>query len=109
MTPNGTSFVAVVHDGDQQETYKYKMLEGTTLNVVELTAIKFAALGSQGACAITTKNRYIADMLGKDADGNWLKDPKANTELVNEVREVIEQKSALVEFDKDSKARELCR
>lgn len=107
---NGTSFIAIVHgDGDEaDEHHKHKMPEGTTLNVVELTAIKFAVLGAQEKVIVTTKNQYIADILRKEGD-EWCKNPKSNVELINEIRSMIEQKSATIEFYKESKARELCR
>ncbi len=81
-----------------------------TVNVADLLAVKFGILSvakpfSKLPLKIYTKNQYVVDMMAKDGDSYTML-PKANTELVDEVRTLVANRN--VEFivnssDTDSK------
>lgn len=104
---SGTCFAVIV---DGKDKYKYAMEDGTTLNFVELTAVKFAVMGCKMAAVITTKNRYVADMFLLTEQGEWIKEPKSNIRIVNEIRNEIKSKGNIkIEFQNSCSARELCK
>lgn len=71
-----------------------------TVNVADLLAVKFGILSiakpfSKLPLKIYTKNQYVVDMMAKDGDVYTML-PKANLELVDEVRTLIANRN--VEF-----------
>ena len=105
----GNKFGVIVKSDDAQESFVYDVGEGSTLNQVELLAVKFAVLGVEGTQAIiATPNRYVYDMLQRDGN-EWVKSPKSNAEIIADIRNVIETSNIQIILEKSDAAKDLCR
>ena len=108
---NGAKFAVVVTDKGITKEFTYDLEAGHTLNQAELIALKFAILGiidPQEEATIITPNRYVASMIEKDMNG-WAKTPKSNVELINELRNLIDDRSVKIIIGKSEKAKALCK
>lgn len=70
-------------------------------NQSEMLAVKFALLSVADSyknvpIVINSRNKYVRDMLEKDEDGYYTKVPKANKELLEEIRELVDSKAKVV-------------
>jgi len=106
----GHRFSVVVRDGEKQDNYVYDVSENYTLNQIELLAIKFAIMGvgSEQPATITTASNYVSDMLEKNIQG-WVKTPKSNTELIEEIRALLDDSSVQLVLEKSETAKTLCK
>lgn len=109
----GSRFAVIVKSGDDERRYSYDVNDRHTLNQVELLAVKFAVLGakppvSAGTVNVSTPSTYVADMLERNDDG-WVKTPKSNVELVEEIRGLLSEADICVVYEKNEEARNLCR
>lgn len=109
----GSRFAVIVRSGDDRRQYSHDVSDNYTLNQVELLAVKFAILGakppvSMGTIDVSTPSTYVADMLEREGD-SWVKTPKSNVELVEEVRGLLSEADIRVVYEKNEEARNLCR
>jgi len=108
----GSRFCAIVR-GTTDKIYIYNVKDDTTLNQTELMAVKFAAVGvTIEDVTISTPNQYVADMLQyeeKDSGIEWLKSPKSNAVLVDEIRSLIVQKKITIVYERNEQARNACK
>lgn len=105
----GSKFCAVVK-GNTEKTYIYGISGDATLNQVELMAVKFAATGlTVDNAVISTPNQYVADILKLSDTNEWLKSPKSNAQLVEEIRELILQKKITVIYERSEQVRDMCK
>jgi ribonuclease HI len=104
----GSKFAVIIKIGSEIRSYVHEVKSDSTLNYVELLAVKFALLGSNVTpIIISTPNVYVCDILRHEGD-NWLKLPKSNKELVDEIRKLIIEKNASITFERNEEIRKLC-
>jgi len=111
---SGSKFAVIVRAGDDKREYVHDVSGDHTLNQIELLAVQFAILGakptiSMGTIGISTPSAYVADMLERDEDENWIKTPKSNVELVEEIRSLLSESDIRIVYEKNEEARTLCR
>ena len=106
----GSRFSAIVKVADRQTNFVYDAGAESTLNQVELLAIKFALLGidPEQAATVTTASNYVSDMLKKDGQG-WIRSPKTNKELIEEIRQLLEDSNVQILLEKSEAAKDLCK
>lgn len=102
----GSGFAVILRHktGEWKRSFAYG---NYSANQAEMLAIKFALLSisksySDAPIVINSGNKYVRDMLEKDEDGYYVKVPKANKELLEEIRELIDNaKEILIISDKN--------
>lgn len=106
----GCKFGAIVKDGNLKESFVYDVNSEFTLNQIELLAVKFAIMGvdPDQNVTIATPSQYVSDMLKKGAEG-WIRSPKSNVELINEIRDLLEERSVAIVVEKSEEAKDLCK
>jgi ribonuclease HI len=115
----GTKFGVVVKTDSGERTYIYEVPKETTLNQVELMAIKFALLGTKEKATISTPSKYIIDMVRREEPAGgldwadpmegWVRKPKSNVELINEIRSLLVSKKAEIVYGKNEEIRVICK
>ena len=84
------AFSVSMTDGKHKLDRTYKVA-GTTANQAELRAAQFALMavpiGSE--VELNTSSHYLNTILERGEEGEWLKSPKANAEIIDEIRQII--------------------
>jgi ribonuclease HI len=104
----GSKFAVIVKADEGRREFVHGVPDDFTLNKIELLAVKFAIIGGNDHLVITTPNAYVHDMMKKDENGNWIKNPKSNAELVVEIRNLIKDKDIQILCEKSEEAKDLC-
>jgi ribonuclease HI len=110
---SGSKFCAIVKDDDKETKFVYDVGRDTTLNQIELLAVKFAALGiKNNGATISTPNQYVVEMMQHEEEEDvvkWARMPKSNTELIQEIRELILAKEIKIVYERNEAARNECK
>jgi hypothetical protein len=106
----GSGFAVIL--AAEKKTWKRSFAYGNDpVNIADLNAVKFALLSiarpfwaaSDNKLVIHTKSRYVASMMEKDDDGFYMKLAEANADLINEIRDLAEERGAsIVKSDPDT-------
>lgn len=100
------AFAVRITDGDAVLSRSYK-LKGATANQAEMRAAQFVLRSinhpqASGDVVIHTCSHYLTSLLEKGDDGAWLKDPKANQGVVEELRSDADRFNLQIVKDSDS-------
>lgn len=111
---NGSGFSVILRS--KASEWKRSFAYGNySANQAEMLAVKFALLSVADSykntpITINSRNRYLRDMLEKDDEGYYTKVPKANKEILDQIRELIDTKKDItVVGDEDELSKECAK
>ena len=101
------AFAVRMTDGAGGELTRSYKLKGATANQAEIRAAQFVLKAitnptTHSDIRLHTCSHYLATLLEKDSSGGWAKDPKANQQSVDELRNASAGFSLEVVKDSDS-------